>query len=191
MPSKFGKGAVGRDIIDDTVSKNSYLNHELYSQAKSNPAYFGQVSIGEEQVTLSAIKGRANTQKSFIICDIINGTESMNLNDGPAEIRILSDGRVISEKTHPAIIKYIKSCIVCSYSPSSDFTEIVSAFATTLIEDASNLTIPLNVFCKNNIQKIILKELNDYLKELCDKNWISYTIRSGSKIDRMLQSAEK
>lgn len=191
--TKFAKGTTGRDIIDSVVEKNSHLNPELYELTRTNPHYFGAVEIGEDPVSLTTIKGKTKMHKSSIICDIINSTENMVLNDGPASVAVIVDGKTHTKPTHPVIIKLIKSCVACSYCPSEDMCTGVSNFVKALMDEANQLVLPLDVYTNGAIQDIVVKELQDYLKELCDRHGIPYQTREPkkeSKIERLLRESE-
>lgn len=189
--SKYSKDTAGHDIIDVVVEKNRSINPEMYENARKNPAFFGATEIGEDEVKLQSITKKGNMAELKLISDIVQSVATLRLNPGDAEVQKLVDGKLISSKTHPEIIKIIKACVVASYSPSEDFREAVTGFVKALTETASNITVPLGVYTKNNIQAEIVSELEQFLVSVCEKNGIQYGPPiTGSKVSALLKKSE-
>lgn len=183
--SKYPYGATGRDIIDDVVRKNSSINPTLYEQTKSIPAYFGAVEIGEDPISLSSPKSRNKVSNLSLICDIVTSVESLKLSDGEATVRRLTGDEMSTVKTTPSIIKLIKACTVASYSKSEDFCFAVTGFVKTLLDQLPNVTIPMGVFVQNDVQKVIVDELEEYLKTLLERDGVEYLSEEPKKTGRV------
>lgn len=193
--SVFSEGATGRDIIDEVVIKNQSRNQAMFDTCKDMPPYFGQTNIGEKKVSLSPIKRRDKFGKKKLIIDIIEGVNNLALKDSEASVILTGeDGGTYQVKTHPVIIKFIKTCLACSYNINEDFSRVLSDFAKEVIEHCDNLSLPISYYPANKTQKVLVNELNDYLKELCDENGITYSeviTSKGSKRSRSMKDAIK
>lgn len=190
---KYPAGATGRDIIDQVVVENQGRNIQAYEDARNMPPYFGAVSIGEDQMTLTTVKNKKEMRPSSILCDIFASAENMQLQDGDGVIKTLTD-TVVVDKVHPAIIKLAKACVVGSYTPCEGLTNVLSDFVRQLLDNARHLCLPLPLVANTDVEKVIGQELNDYLRKLCDANDIPYgeviVQKKGRSIGAMLAAAE-
>lgn len=175
--TKYPKGYEGHDIIDEVVIGNAARNQELYDNACSSPRYFGAVNIGEDQLKLQLLSGKNNITKLSIINDIIYSAENLQLDESDDSSIVMVYGDMgVPHEFHPNIIKFIKSCIACSYNPNADFSLAVSNFVTKFLGSLDNgLTLPIDVTAENDVQKLVVSELNDYLKKICDETGTSYS----------------
>lgn len=173
---KYSENEIGRDIIDEIVVKNSHINTELFNNAQSYPPYFGGVSIGEKQVKLNAIKNRKSIGQQKLICDIINGTRNFKLTDGEGKIHLIySDIDKKTVNVHPTLIKLIKTCVACSFNCCEDYSIVVSEFVKSLLDTIDNISYPINLPEDTKTQKIIAKELNEFLLEILVETNTSYS----------------
>jgi hypothetical protein len=100
----------------------------------------------------------------------------MKLEPGDGSIQFAENGTITTVvKCNPVLIKLIKTCVALSYSVNEDYSTVVSAFVHELIKNCENINLPLSLPKNNKTQKIIAEELNQYLKELCEKNDIHYS----------------
>lgn len=182
---KYPEGSTGRDIVDDVVESRKHLHREIYDNIRSNPAYYGAVSIGQSPLQFATVKNKKAIEPRSLVEDIIRSAESIRLDDGPAEVRTLAD-EVTVHNTHPAIVKLIKACVAGSYTPSYPYTQAVSDFAYQLMYSCDRLCLPITRMGNSSvgievssidgrIADAVYADLNTYLKELCDKNGIKYT----------------
>lgn len=166
---------MSRDIIDSVVTERASRNQEAFDDAAVYPPYFGKVNSKENKTLLTPIANRTKIGKQPLITDIIEGTKNFKLDDGEARVSLVEAG-VISKniEVHPTLIKLIKTCVACSYSPSEDYSIVVTAFIHALLRTIENINLPLSLPADNKTQKIVGDELNDFLKSICDKEGIKY-----------------
>lgn len=194
---KMSANATGRDIIDEVVTENASRNQKVFDDAVNYPPYFGSVNIGETKTQLTPIKNRTKLGKQPLISDIIEGTKNFKLDAGTAKVSLVEAGVVDkSIEVNPTIIKLIKTCVACSYSPNEDYSIVVTAFIHSLIGMLENINLPISLPADNKTQKIIGKELNDFLQSICDKEGIKYfevldTPKKKRGKSKLLEAADK
>lgn len=185
----------GHDIIDNVVIRNGINNMELFNQVDGNPMYYGQVNISAEMLKLDTIKDRKNITPSKITDGIIASAKALIIEDGDAKVVITEDGKTIECKTDKHIVAFIKSCVAGSYTTEIHVSEAVTNFVRSLIYQVNHLCLPIDVNVTDKIGKVVVQELNYYLKELCDTYNIKYTTEMSistkkKSISKMLNDAE-
>ncbi len=173
--NRFAPGSTGHDIIDDVALKNQDRNTDLFLMCKDMPPYFGQTNIGEEKVTLTPIKRRGKLGNLKLVADVVEGVRNLTLKDTPASITLVEEGGGTRRvPVHPEIVKFVKTCTVCSYNANSDFCDVLTFFVHEVTGNCEHLILPIDYHAANKTQKVLTKELNEFLKELCDENGIEY-----------------
>lgn len=172
---KYPAGTKGRDIVDFTVSQRKDLNRTVYDIVVSNPGYFGQVDIGFEQMQLTVVKNRNEFSGRSLIEGIISMTENLKFDGNVTpSVRVLTD-KVTVLNTHEKIVAFVKACVLSSYTVSESFRNAVTEFVKELMPCVDRLCLPIQVSTANVAEKVIVDELNDYLKSLCDEIGYKYT----------------
>ncbi len=172
---RFAPGSTGRDIIDETALRYQDRNIELFNTCKDMPPYFGKVNIGEERTALTPVKSRGKLGRQKLIADVIEGTRNLALKDTPAYVLLVGANKSTRKVyVNPVLIKFIKTCVVCSYNSNSDFSDVLTFFVHEVTGHCDDLVLPIDYHSANKTQKIVAKELNEFLKELCDENGIKY-----------------
>lgn len=159
---------VNRDIIDDIVVKNSSKNQQIFESIQQIPTYFGCTNNAESKLRLKRMKRHKDLGKQSLICDIITGTETLQLQSGDGQVITIEDEQYITTIVHPTIIAFIKSCIACSMTQCDDYNRVVSAMAEGLLKTIKHINLPIPLPADNKIQKIVGKELNEYLLKICE-----------------------
>lgn len=172
---KYPVGTKGRDIVDFTVSQRKNLNREVYDMVVSNPGYFGQVDIGFEQMQLTVVKNKNEFSGRSLIEGIIGMTENLKFDGNMTpSIRLLTD-KVTILNTHEKIVAFVKACVLSSYTVSESFRNAVTEFVKELMPCVDRLCLPIQVSTTNATERVIVDELNGYLKSLCDEIGYKYT----------------
>lgn len=192
----YGENAVGRDILDDICEKNREKNPEAYDSARSIPGYFGQVSIGTKLTKLNTISSKNKLNPTSFISDIIYAADNLKIDRGDAVIKLSGDAGDITVQTHESLIRFLKACIACSYNPNEHFSQTVAEFAKKVLSTANDLILPIEISTDGSkVSKIVLQELNEHIKEICDKNNIPYKSvvdapkSKRSKVSKLLEQA--
>lgn len=192
----YGEGVTGRDILDDICESNRMKNPDAYDSACSIPGYLGQVVIGSKQTKLDTITGKSKMKPSSFISDVIYAAENLQIDRDNAVIRLTGDhsGAVVS--THESLIRFLKACIACSYNPNKDFSFILAEFSKKVLSSVNDLMLPIEISTTGSkVKKIVLQELNDHLKEICDDNGIPYKSvldvpkSRGKRVQKLLEQA--
>lgn len=193
---KYPAGTKGRDIIDGEVESRRYIMPELYGQVQGNPGFYGQVNIGCDSMHLNTIRNKKELDNHLLIDDIISTAENLKLRDGlTPSVRILTDHVSVLE-TSKEVIAFIKACIAGSYTSSSEFSLAVSAFVKELLPTVNQLCLPIQVQTSSKIEEVVVTELNEYLRKICDESGTKYTEvivsqnKSPKSVRGMLESAE-
>ncbi len=169
-PKLHTAGTTGRDIIDSVVEANASVNYEIYDKTVNNPGYFRQVNIGCEMLNFQGAQVKKNIERKSLVDDIIISAINLKLDDGPAEVVV----NQIPITTHKSIVAFIKACVAGSASGCPAFSEAVADFTTELINNVVELNLPITVNAKSKIGAVVIAELNDGLKLICDANSIPY-----------------
>lgn len=184
---------VGRDIIDDIVINREHINPSLLETIKLNPQFFGGVIIEDDKIRLESIKGKTKIKSRRLISSIEEGVKLFKLEPTEPIIKIMNNGVVEDIKVDAVIIKLIKVGIIASYSPNEDYSKVVTEFVKAILQNPSNINLPLDLPTDNKVQKIIADELNEYIKELLDSNNIKYhnqLLVEKQKKNKLMQAAE-
>ena len=172
----YGEGVTGRDILDNICEQNRMRNPEAYDAACGIPGYLGQALIGAKVTKLDTITGRSKMKPSSFISDVIYAAENLQMDRQNAIIKLSREngGGIVS--TDESLIRFLKACIACSYNPNEDFSFTLSEFAKKVLSSADSLILPIEVpTAGSKVRKIVLQELNDHLKKICDEHSIPYS----------------
>lgn len=186
--------AYSRPILDDIVTSNKNRNLALYSQALAYPPYFGRVNIGMHKVELAGIKTVKSMEKQSLIHAIINTAEMMKLKEGTGIVRLYKNGVLTDVNVDPYLIRFIKACAVCSYSMNEEYSIAVTDFLKEVLDNIDSLYIPIQIRDTSKVQKIVCKELNEYLKKICDETGTKYSevvkAKKSKSLNELLSDAE-
>lgn len=173
-----------RDILDDVVVKNQGRNQQIFQSVQNIPTYFGSTNNSAEKFRLKQTARRKELGKQSLICDIILGTEALNLEGNDGKVVKVEGSLTSTTDIHPKIIKFIKTCVACSMTQCDDYNKVVGFMAKELLEMINHISLPIPLPADNKIQKIIGEELNDYLKKICDETetkWSEMIVQSPKK----------
>lgn len=158
-----------RNILDDVFEENKSRDVNAYWQLKQTPLYAGLVDRKPYKVTIT---DTAKIGKGSLIDRTIRTFNYITLDDEHAGIKYES-GFV---KTHPDIVRFIKACVTTQYCESAIYSDVVGSFVKQILSDLENggLQLPVTMSYSLPVQEIILRELNEFFTELCDKNDVKY-----------------
>ncbi len=190
---------VGREIMDIYVMENKMKNLALYAQIENNPGYYGNVNIDTPVLELTGIKNKKDITPARITDGIIQSAKHMVMNAGDVNphVVLISGEQQEIHSTCADMIAFIKCCVAGSYTTEMKVSEAVSKFVLNLIPRVDALCLPISVDVNDVIGKEVVKELNDYLREICESNNIRYTeevvgkvATSKKSLSYMLKDAE-
>lgn len=193
-----------RQIRDGKVWENlNNIADPIVRGGLSGTMFSGTVNQQMTEIKLSDTKREITPR--LIISEIISMQQHIKLTDNCSSyVRYIDEGVEKTVAVHKNLITFLKAAIVSQYNASHEFSQIVSAFIFELVLEiiSNNYVLPISTPAKSRLQEVILKELNDYCKELFDSCNIKYgevvmeqtTKKSKKKaeslIDQLVESAD-
>lgn len=192
----FNEESYSHAIIDDIVVNNAHLNPKVFAEARDYPPYYGYTSVAETKTKLVSVPNKKNITALSFIADILLIYNSLKFegDSKPQIVYVVDDKPVDSWITSEKLIRLIKACSASSYSPCKDYSDVVSAFTTSLLECRGKICLPLYTPRDTKLQRVISDELHELLKSILDEENISYSTELVQKevkssVDKLVKAA--
>ena len=173
----FNEESYSHAIIDDIVVNNAHLNPKVFAEARDYPPYYGYTSVAETKTKLVSVPNKKNITALSFIADILLIYNSLKFEGDikPQVVYVVDDKPVDSWITSEKLIRLIKACSASSYSPCKDYSDVVSAFTTSLLGCRGKICLPLYTPRDTKLQRVISDELHELLKSILEEENISYS----------------
>lgn len=163
-----------RPIRDARVWENlNKLSDPITVAGLSGGIFNGFAEQKLEYIKLSETKKSITPRK--IISEVIDMQQHITLKDGPSYFYFESDDkRVIVPKR---LIIFVKAAIAAQYNACVEYSSIIASFIWELVASIriEDYYLPISVAAESKLQEIILRELNEYLREIFDECHIKYS----------------
>lgn len=165
-----------RPVRDQQVWENlRNISDPVLRGGLSGTMFGGTVNQQLAEIKLSDTKKEITPRP--IISEIISMQQHIKFKEGCSPyLRYIDDGVEKTVSVHQNMVTFLKSAIVSQYNASMEFSQVVSAFICELVLQiiSRSYTLPIAVQADSKLQEVILKELNDYCKELFENCNIKY-----------------
>ena len=160
-----------RPILDGVVSGNILSHPDLADMVFASPMYEGNAAQDViKSVTVSKCK---SAKRVPIIQEIINTYGSLKLEDSYSFMNLY--GKEVSCNIN--LVRFVESCIIGQINVNPAYSNIICDYVRELMSliSENGLSLPVAVPTLTKFEEIVVKELNDFLLEICEKEGISYS----------------